>query len=332
VNPIDPEVLALLRKARGNLAAADVRGLLAPLEQRVERWHREPQAFPGRKAWAEECRELLTRRAELALLLQVIESEGEEDGMIDPEAIDREIVRRLISDGSPGEFRWLIGETLATAARCESEADTAAARMEGTTDWHRSGVGNVARFLEIIPEHIRNRRTNQERARRLRLAVAASLARLAGLAGPSLGDLAELRVCLKEALCLAAGEDAELAARRSDLAGVERTMSRVGLAAATVAKAAKTIGVGRIAADLLGQRESLSASISAREKLLIGDADRRAGEIVVKATAGDVGSLTELCEWAIRQPAAFAPDLALNIRSAFADSIAPDASLFLSIL
>jgi hypothetical protein len=327
---LDPEVLALIRRAKGDGAAAEVKVMLAAVETRLEKWHRDPAAFPGRPAWVAELRSMLRRRNELARLaaaLQGTEVEADDDA-----ETDRQIIRRLLRDGSPDEFRWLTGHAVNLAAQCEGEVDRAGARVESITDWCRSGAGSLAEYVDEIPAHVQGRRENQDRARRLRAAVEGATARLAELAPFALGELAALRLHLKEAVLLARNDDVELHALQIQLADVECSLGRLGVAKAALSKASKAVGLGRSGSELTDRYEVLTQRFRDREKATIGAASDDASELVSKAAIGNPEALAWLCEWAIRQPAAFAPDLALNIRSAFAESLASDASTFLSVL
>jgi hypothetical protein len=329
----DDEVLTLLRSARGDQAADEIRSLLADVEARLAAFRGDPdKAIGGKRGFVDQHRELSRRRVELALVLAGLESGGQEDGTIDESAIDAAAVRQLGLCGGPRLVAQLLDTARMVSNRCRQQADQAAARLATNVAWHRSGNGTAEQALEQLRREVTARRENEKRAADLTAAVENTTARLAELAPDAIGDEAGLRADLREGLGLAREADPEIASLEAALRDVDAKLGQLGLVRTTVAKAAKSVGVGRTGTDLLEQRDELAGRLSVREKALLGDTHDQAGAIVGKAATGDPEGLAELVAWIDRQPKAFDPSLRARIHDVCAAALATSPAAWLSII
>ena len=331
----DPEILTLITEARGPDAGAEARAALDAIERRLAR-PGSPERSPGGKAgWTAQIRTWLRQRAEAAALCQAIEAHetgDRTDETIDQAAIDREAIRRLLVHGEPHLAGQLLGTMRLIANRARAGADQCAARIATATAWSRAGNGGFDELLALFRREVLARRECEQRAEQLTAAADRIRATLEASLPEAIGDVAALRTDLREASLLARGGDQELAGLEAELSAVDAKLGRLGHARAAAAKAARSIGLGRVGSELIEQREALASRVQAREKELLGSAIDQAAGIVVGAAGGDPDAVAELLETVERQPRAFDPSLPGRIREALSTAFAGEAGAILGIL
>jgi hypothetical protein len=285
------------------------------------------QSVPGDvdRAWVAQMRAALVAHDQAVVRHHFLSAlaAGEPADPIPAPDVSAELVRRTILARGPVAFDRLVSHAVGAA---ESEADQAAGigrRLDAIRGECERGGLTLSEFLESYGREVKDRAQHEARARELRQAVVTARLALERNIGAALGNLASLRLGIRESRQLAQRSDAELDALVAERDRLDADLTCLALDGAEP---------GKIGSELARRKIDVVNQIKARKRVAFGLVTQTGADLADRAQAADPAALVELVAIIKSQPLAFDAGLADRIVSCLADALAASGGVFVTLI